>query len=100
MLTRVPPPPTQSWFRTRVRCSSLAVSLPPTRVSPTALAALTPMRVSLPVSADVTSLKVRLLTRYITRTVWRGNTANVIRYFPTQALNLCVLNEVALCQQR
>jgi hypothetical protein len=42
-------PTMQSWSRTRVRCSSRAVSLPLTRVSPTALLAPTPTRDSFPV---------------------------------------------------
>lgn len=41
----------QSWSRTRARCSSRAVSLPLTRVSPTALPVPTPTRASLPVRA-------------------------------------------------
>ena len=32
--------------------------------------------------------------------VWRGNTANVIRYFPTQALNLFVATSLAIRQWR
>lgn len=43
----------QSWSRTRARCSSRAVSLPLTRVSPTALPVPTPTRASLPVRALV-----------------------------------------------
>lgn len=59
-------------------------------VSPTALDEHTPMRDSSHVSNSTQSCvgnffdTVKLIIRL---TVWRGNTANVIRYFPTQALN-------------
>lgn len=64
--------------------------LPLTRVSPTALPAPTPTRVWSPVS-PLQSLSFNFTPDRTHRdylcTVWRGNTANVIRYFPTQALN-------------